>query len=301
MELYFWILIGAILLVSLTIILARPTHNKSRSIEYDNLEGIISESSDNSSIKNNSKNSDIQNNNTDNENKENLTPEVLEKLERRKWALGFVMFGSAFTMVGAVLLFLSDLEFIIFLGSSMIYVGIIALIKGASFELQKDGISKESFSSAFFVIIYFINFILLTELLGVIGNYAWTVATLNRKIGDLALILVLPYLIWKIVPTFGAEKDIEKTPFYRPSINKSILFAFFNYTLIIITGKEIIFWPVLNQYASLSFQFSLIVILISCFTNATYSYSNKRSKPRVERVRKQALLETQTDERRDDE
>ena len=69
---------------------------------------------------------------------EELDDEVIKKIERRKWALSFVIFGSAFTMAGAILLLLFDDEIMAFLGSCMIYIGFIALIKGVSFELQKD-------------------------------------------------------------------------------------------------------------------------------------------------------------------
>ena len=38
MELYFWIIIGALLLVSLTIYFARPPPNNTNTYNYDNLE-----------------------------------------------------------------------------------------------------------------------------------------------------------------------------------------------------------------------------------------------------------------------
>ena len=43
MELYFWIIIGALLLVSLTIYFARPSPNNTNIYNYDNLEGQIGE------------------------------------------------------------------------------------------------------------------------------------------------------------------------------------------------------------------------------------------------------------------
>ena len=53
-------------------------------------------------------------------------------------------------MFGSILLFLSDIDFITFLGSCMIYVGIIALVKGTSFELQKDNIALYNSKSILF-------------------------------------------------------------------------------------------------------------------------------------------------------
>jgi len=145
----------------------------------------------------------------------------------------------------------------------MMYVGIIALIKGGSFELQKDNTYNSLFSVGFFLLIFFMNLILLSELLGVLGTYAWAVSTTNRKIGDLALIYLLPYVIWKVVPTFGSSDDVSEKSFYKLDIWNTSIFAIFNYILLIASSQEYVFWPILNQYVGPGFQMSLYLILIS--------------------------------------
>ena len=261
MELYFWILLGAILLVSLTILLARPAPSNTKKYNYENLEGYIGETTGEKPVNTNSNQSNIEENTEEPE--EVIPPEVIEKIERRKWTLGFVMFGSTFIMMGAILLFLSEFEFTTFLGSCMMYVGIIALIKGGSFELQKDNTYNSLFSVGFFLLIFFMNLILLSELLGVLGTYAWAVSTTNRKIGDLALIYLLPYVIWKVVPTFGSSDDVSEKSFYKLDIWNTSIFAIFNYILLIASSQEYVFWPILNQYVGPGFQMSLYLILIS--------------------------------------
>ena len=44
LELYFWIIIGALALVSLTILLARPSQQKYNEYIYDNFRGKVSQS-----------------------------------------------------------------------------------------------------------------------------------------------------------------------------------------------------------------------------------------------------------------
>jgi len=102
MELYFWILLGAILLVSLTILLARPAPSNTKKYNYENLEGYIGETTGEKPVNTNSNQSNIEENTEEPE--EVIPPEVIEKIERRKWTLGFVMFGSTFIMMGAILL-----------------------------------------------------------------------------------------------------------------------------------------------------------------------------------------------------
>ena len=263
MELYFWILIGAILLVSLTILLARPQPKENTTLyNYDNLEGSIGEKTGENPIDTNSEKSNAKEDNEEPE-EEELPPEVIERIERRRWALGFVMFGSTFIMMGAILLFLSEFEFITFLGSCMMYVGIIALIKGASFELQKDNTYNDFFSVSFFLLIFFINFILLTELLGVLGTYAWAVATTDRKAGDLLLIYFLPYVIWKLVPTFGAADNLKTNISFLLETQTVLFLTIFNYIILIVTSAEYIFWPILNQYVGPGFQVSLSLLFLT--------------------------------------
>ena len=289
LELYFWILIGAILLVSITILLARPPP-KTNTKQYDNLEGFVGETPGNNSVNNNSNKSNIEENAEEPE--EELPPEVIEKIERRRWALGFVMFGSAFAMVGSIILFLLDYEFTTFLGSCMIYVGIIALCKGASFELQKDNKYTKLSSTGFYLFIFFINFILLTDLLDVIGNYAWAVMGFNRKIGDLILIYLLPYLIWKLVPTFGVSEDLDNNSkefdygWLAINLQTAVFFSIFNYIILVVTSLEYIFWPVLNQYAGPGFQMSLYLIIISIGLNSWKSTFVELNEPLTEVLKK---------------
>ncbi len=270
LELYFWIIIGAIALVSLTILLARPSQQKHNEYNYDNIRGIVSQSK--GSEKPSKVGESNQNDQIDANSEEEIIADYKEKIERRKWALGFVIFGSAFTMFGSILLFLSDLDFITFLGSCMIYVGIIALLKGTSFELQKDNIVLYNSKPFFFLIIFFVNFIMLTELLEALGTYAWAVASMNRKIGDLSLVYLLPYIIWKIVPTFGSSDGITKTRFYTPNLKNTLYFFIFNYSLFLLTSIEIIFWPVMNQYTEPAIQVGLYFILINICTDIISQY-----------------------------
>ena len=263
LELYFWILIGAILLVSITILLARPSpKNNTNQYDYDSLDGSLEKTTGGNPIDKNSEKSNTKDNDVEHE-EEELPAEVIEKLERRKWALGFVIFGSTFVMMGAILLFLSEFEFTTFLGSCMMYVGIIALIKGASFELQKDKKYNELSSIVFFLLIFFINFILLTELLGVLGTYAWAVAAPDRKAGDLLLIYFLPYVIWKLVPTFGAADNLKTNRSFLLETKTVLFLTIFNYIILIVTSAEYIFWPILNQYAGPGFQVSLYLLFFT--------------------------------------
>lgn len=278
LELYFWIFLGAILLVSLTILFARPQSSNNNKYNYDNLEGQMGEIP----IGNHSK-SEVLDTNERHEQieeleEEELTPEVIEQIERRKWALGFVMFGSAFIMVGAILLLISDIEFITFLGSCMIYIGIIALVKGASFEIQKDKTNNSYTSVTFFLVVFFSNFIMLTDLLEVIGNYAWAVKSTQRKMGDLLLVYLLPYIIWKIVPTFGASDGIRASnKLDLLNLKNMISVSVFNYILFYVTSTEFIFWPIMKQYSEPFIQVSLYLILVSICYELLLNNTNQES------------------------
>ena len=265
MELYFWILIGALLLVSLTIYFARPSQSNTNKYNYNNLEGQIGQmpgGNPSKSEETDVKNSDKQK--TD-EVDEKFNEEIVKQIERRRWALSFVIFGCAFTMAGAILLLLFDDEIMAFLGSCMIYIGLIALIKGISFELQKDNTYNGQLSIFFFLIIFFINFILLTDLLEVLGTYAWTVASPARKAGDLALIYILPYVVWRFVPTFGSDEKSKAKPLYQINFRSLLLLSLFNYIILLATSLEFIFWPQLNQYVGPGFQISMVLLILSIF------------------------------------
>ena len=265
LELYFWIIIGALLIVSLTIYFARPSQSNTNKYNYNNLEGQIGQmpgGNPSKSEETDVKNSDKQK--TD-EVDEKFNEEIVKQIERRRWALSFVIFGSAFTMAGAILLLLFDDEIMAFLGSCMIYIGLIALIKGISFELQKDNTYNGQLSIFFFLIIFFINFILLTDLLEVLGTYAWTVASPARKAGDLALIYILPYVVWRFVPTFGSDEKSKAKPLYQINFSSLLLLSLFNYIILLATSLEFIFWPQLNQYVGPGFQISMVLLILSIF------------------------------------
>ena len=263
LELYFWILIGALLLISLTIYFARPPPSNTNKYNYNNFDGQIGQMPGGSPSK--SDETDVKKNDKQKADyaDEKLNEEITKEIERRRWALSFVIFGSAFTMAGAILLLLFDDKIMAFLGSCMIYIGLIALIKGISFELQKDNTYNSQLSIFFFLIIFFINFILLTDLLEVLGTYAWTVASPARKAGDLALIYILPYVVWKLVPTFGNDEKSKAKPLYKINFSSLLILSLFNYVILVFTSLEFIFWPQLNQYVGPGFQISMVLIILS--------------------------------------
>jgi len=263
LELYFWILIGALLLISLTIYFARPPPSKTNKYNYNNIEGQIGQIDGENPSKSDQMNTKKEDQQIADEVGQELNDEITKKIERRRWALSFAIFGSAFTMAGAILLFLFEDQIMTFLGSCMIYVGLIALIKGVSFELQKDNTYYGLLSLLFFLIIFFINFILLTDLLQVLGTYAWTVASPFRKAGDLALIYILPYVVWKFVPTFGSDEKSKAKPLYQINFSSLLLLSLFNYIVLLATSLEFIFWPQLNQYVGPGFQISMVLLILS--------------------------------------
>jgi len=276
LELYFWIILGAILLVSLTILLAKPSKKNNAKYDYEALDGLVNNTAG-VIPPSDSHNQIDEEREEEKPIEEDISPEIIEKIQRRKWALGFTIFGSAFMLVGAVILFMMDYEFTTFLGSCMIYVGIIALLKGASFELQKDNSSNSLFSALFLPFLFFINFILLTDLLGVVGTYAWAISMTTRKIGDLGLIYLLPYLIWKVVPTFGASKGVENKNFSSEYLFwNSIIFAVFNYFMLILTTFQYFHWPVLRQYVIHGFQLSLYLILATLLIDSLKLVRSKK-------------------------
>ena len=149
MELYFWILLGAILLVSLTILLARPSHSKyleEQSYDLEEASGTeeASEGMDNPD-----------------EMDDQEEPEPEEEIEippeeiKKQWAISFAVFGLIFIMFGGIVLWFFDLEFTIFLGSCMIYVGMMSLIKGISFQIPEERVIITEFMP---VLIFGINF-----------------------------------------------------------------------------------------------------------------------------------------------
>ena len=121
------------------------------------------------------------------------------------------------------------------------------------------------------VLIFGINFFLLDTLLGVIGQSAWMVQTGGRRAGDLFLIYILPYLMWRIVPSFSkkksepTEEDDEYSSGYsrlRNFLPQSMKFVFFTYLIFNITNNYI-FIPSLRQYAKVGFDIGIYFVAIS--------------------------------------
>ncbi len=198
LELYFWLILAALLLISITIYFGRPKTNQNQDIDMELLEGTI----DNLDAPK----SDYNTSNDVEEEKEIIeeekTPEILIAEEKRNWAVSFAVFGLIFIMFGAMILFLSDSEFSVFLGSCMIYVGILSLIKGISFQISQE---KYIINNTISLVVFFINFFLLFHLLGVIGNEPMMEKSEGRKFGDFILVYVLPYALWRIVPSTNIE------------------------------------------------------------------------------------------------
>ena len=197
LELYFWLILAALLLVSITIYFGRPKTNQNQDIDMELLEGTIDSLY--------APKSDYSNSHDLNEEEtieEEKTPEILIAEEKRNWAVSFAVFGLIFIMFGAVLLFLSDSEFSVFLGSCMIYVGILSLIKGISFQIPRE---RYIINNSISLVVFFINFFLLFHLLGVIGNEPMMEKSEERKFGDFILVYVLPYALWRIVPSTNIE------------------------------------------------------------------------------------------------
>nr|ACF09751.1 hypothetical protein [uncultured marine group III euryarchaeote AD1000-40-D7] len=264
MELYFWVILAAILLVSMTILLARPSQSKySEENEYYLEEASGTEET--SEGVEDSEEIDDQEEEPESEEEIEILPEVMKK----QWAISFAVFGLIFIMSGGIVLWIFDLEFTAFLGSCMIYVGMMSLIKGISFQIPKERTIITGFMP---VLIFGINFFLLDTLLGVIGQSAWMVQTDERKAGNLFLIYILPYLLWRIVPSFSNKKsetvedeeDYYYTGHKRLSnfLPQSLKFVFFTYLLFWITNSYI-FIPSLRQYAKVGFDIGIYFVAIS--------------------------------------
>ena len=200
LELYFWLILAALLLVSITIYFGRPKPtNQNQDIDMELFEGTIDSLDAQNSDYNISHNGEEE---KEEEIIEEKTPEILIAEEKRNWAVSFAVFGLIFIMFGSVLLFLSDSEFSVFLGSCMIYVGILSLIKGISFQISQE---KYIINNSISLVVFFINFFLLFHLLGVIGNEPMMEKSEGRKFGDFILVYVLPYALWRIVPSTSIE------------------------------------------------------------------------------------------------
>ena len=262
MELYFWVILAAILLVSMTILLARPSHSKYLETQSYDLEEASGTEEISEGIDNPDEMDDHEEEPEPDEEIE-IPPEVIKK----QWAISFAVFGLIFIMFGGIVLWIFNLEFTIFLGSCMIYVGIMSLIKGIGFQIPDERVIITGFMP---VLIFGINFLLLDALLGVIGQ-AWMVQTDERKAGDLFLIYILPYLMWRIVPSFSKKKSEtvdEENNYYtvyrrlRNFLPQSMKFVIFTYLIFNITNNYI-FIPSLRQYAKVGFDIGIYFVAIS--------------------------------------
>ena len=274
MELYFWLILGAILLVSLTILLARPDRTVSYDSEGHLLEGIGSESASQSDS-----NRKPSNNNQRTEEEEIIEekdPEVIIAEAKKQWALGFAAFGLVFVMMGGIVLFIFDFDFTNFLGLSMVYVGIMALLKGISFQIPEERVVINGLMP---VVTFFLNYLLLYGLLGVIGQAAWMMLSLERQVGDFTLVYILPYLMWKIVPTFGVEKEPESQSLTSSNIVDSIFLAnvkFVIFTFSLFLFVDTINAPVLRQYAKVGFNVGIELLAVVLVINVLVSLIRTR-------------------------
>ena len=281
MELYFWLILGAILIVSLTILLARPKRTKYEDEILDlgkaRGEGKKSDGIDIPEPR-------IQKKVEEDEDpriiiSEEYTPEEIKK----RWSIAFSFGGLTFTMFGGMVLWIGDGEFSKFLGSSMIYIGILSLLKGISFQISKERIIIRTMLP---ILIFGINFFLLDVLLGVIGQYAWMVQSYSRKAGDLLLVYVLPYLLWRIVPSFSKEKKIRSVEYGFNSklyhlLPLNIVFVFFTYLIFWITNTvssqyDSFEYPVLRQYAKIGLDLGIDILPVSLGLRLISSHSKSR-------------------------
>lgn len=265
MELYFWLILGAILLVSLTILLARPDRNQNFKDDGGNLlEGIGSEEVSNNE---NKRESDNQEELIEEEIIEEKEPEIIIAESKKRWALSFAVFGLVFIMMGGIVLFVFNLDFTAFLGSCMIYVGLMALLKGISFQISEE---RVVINATIPFITFFLNYLLLYGLLGAIGQSAWMMLTLERQFGDLVLVFILPYLLWRLVPTFGVQKEGKEPKESKQNSADSIFLAnlkFLMFTFILFLLVDIANIPVLRQYAKVGFDVSLKLLGITLLIN----------------------------------
>ena len=264
MELYFWVILVAILLVSITILLARPSRSEYLEENEYNLEEATGTEEFSEGIDDPEETLEQEEENEEPKSEEEIEipPEVLKK----QWAIGFAVFGLIFIMSGGMVLWLFEFDFTTFLGSCMIYVGMMSLIKGISFQIPEERVIITGFMP---VLIFGINFFLLDSLLGVIGQSAWMVQTDGRKAGDLILIYILPLLMWKIEPSFSKKRreiveEDSNYPRYRRLNNllpQSMKFVIFTYLIFNITNNYV-FIPSLRQYPKVGFDIGIYFVII---------------------------------------
>ena len=201
LELYFWLILGALALVSLTIYFGRPKDSRyQKDIEMEIDEGNIEElESNHPNYNQDTRNKEIKEQIKEEEEKD---IEVLIAQEKRNWALSFAVFGLIFVMVGGILLFIFDADFLVFLGSCMVYIGLLSIVKGISFQIPEE---KYTINNSISIFVFFLNFFLLFYLLEIIGDEPMMEKSEVRRVGDFVLVYVLPYMLWRIVPSTNIE------------------------------------------------------------------------------------------------
>ena len=270
LELYFWLILGAILIISITIFFGRQkATSKNEEKEMELLEGTAKELL----AKYPWYDHNIENKKDDDENNEKepdeKTPEILIAEEKRKWALGFAVFGLVFVMSGGILLFISNSTFSDYLGSCMIYVGLLSLVKGIFFQIPEE---KYIVNNCISLIVFFLNFFLLFHFLGVIGNVPMMERNTGGKFGNFLLVYILPYLIWRIVPSTNIEGfddfNNEKREASLQRIFHPYVFLLTNlkltfFTFILFTVMNFYSIPILREYAKLGFNTGITLLIIS--------------------------------------
>ena len=260
LEVYFWLILGAILLITLTIIFARPDPlDAEDNIEYDLKEGIATEET---SYNDYNKNEELDDEEIIDKKVEETHEINVEKI-KKQWALAFTIFGLAFITVGSIVLYLFEFAFTTFFGACMIYVGIMSIAKGVTFQLSDNGWVKKIIPIG----IFFLNFGLLTGLLGVIEGrlwLPWIKLTELQRIGNIFLIFILPYLIWIAVPTFNKKnKETDKGYFSLVLLNNSLKFVVANFIILWILEFNFISLPLLRQFSKVGFDLSIDLLKIT--------------------------------------
>jgi len=260
LEVYFWLILGAILLVTLTIVFARPDlSNIEDNTEYNLKEGIVNEekSYSDDTINENKELDEVINETIDED------PEIIIEKVKKQWALAFTIFGLAFITVGSIVLYISEFAFITFFAACMIYVGIMSIAKGLTFQLSENGWLKKIIPIG----IFFLNLILLTGLLSVVEDrfwLPWIKLTELQRIGNIFLIFILPYLIWITVPTFSKNiKEEKETDLSLNLLNKSLKFVIANFVILWILNFNFISLPLLRQFSKVGFDLSIDLLKIT--------------------------------------
>ena len=263
LEVYFWLILGAILLVTLTIIFARPDPSQlNDNTEYDLKEGTVDEkTSANDGA--NTQRKEIEDNEPNEESIEK-EPELLIEQAKKQWALAFTIFGLSFMTIGSIVIYFFEYTFTTFFGACMIYVGVMSIVKGLTIQLSENGITKKATP----ILIFFLNFglISLVLYLNEINARPWMMISNIDRISYLFVIYVLPYLIWTIVPSFSTTKEVKPTSLDALSLLKNNLkFVLFNLIIIAILNLNLISLPFLRQISkgalSISIYFLVVTVL----------------------------------------